>query len=265
MTLTLSRQAWCPGSALAPAEDFLAPVLSRERLVRIGQDPAARRADLEAVRLRPWYWLVNHVVTLDEDDRQAPYKRFPAHPFLRRLADLWWWTAYDWREVPRVPGRAHPSDYARQPWPGLLLPKSRKQHVTWLMASLFFGECQFVPGRRNTVQSYKLLEAEAIVEKMKGVWQRQPPWIRQPCEWTTREARFANDSVFLAVPGGAEQLQGPTLSGYFCNEAGDLEEPRETFEAALPAVGHGRYVAEGRCPRSWWFDVLLADKLGDVA
>jgi hypothetical protein len=96
------------------------------------------------------------------------------------------------------------------------------------------------------------------------VWERQPQWIRQNCTWTSTEARFGNDSVFIAAPGGAEQLQGPTLSGYMCDEVGDHEEAQLTYEAALPACGKtGRMVLVGRCPPSWWYSTFLADLIGE--
>lgn len=239
-------RAWAPEDPLciAPSAARLEPVIrSHAHLAQIEADHALKSADLLACRRSPWYWIVNHCVTLDEHDPDEPYKRFPAWPHLQATADLWWWCGVR--------------------YPGLLLPKSRKQMITWLISLLFFGEAQFVTGKRNLVQSYKEDESTAIVAKMRGVWSRQPPWIRQPAVWTTTEVRFANDSVFKAVPGGPEQLQGPTLSGYFGNEEGDIPDPAETFEATIPAVGmNGRIVLEGRCPRGWWHDVLLADKLG---
>ena len=238
-------RAWAPDDkdCVAPADARLFPVIrTHAHLSQIAANHALMSADLLACLRSPWYWLVNHCVTLDEDDKINPYKRFPPLVNLQGLADLWWWTGTR--------------------WPGLLLPKSRKEMVTWLISLLFFGECQFAQGKRNMVQSYKLDESQAIIAKVKGVWERQPPWIRPPCDWTTTEARFGNGSVFVAAPGGAEQLQGPTLSGYFWDEVGDHEEAAQTFEAALPAVGNGRFVAVGRCPCSWWHDVLLADKIG---
>jgi hypothetical protein len=229
---------------VAPADDWLDPVLDGRDLREMRDSPVEQATDLAACATGPWYWLVNHCFTLDEHDASSPYKRIPPLPFLRALADLWWWTGLR--------------------YPILALPKSRKMLATWLMSLLFFGECQFRPARRNAVQSHDLDEAMAIIEKVHGAWMRQPPWIRQPCHWSATEARFTNDSVFVALPGGARQLQGPTLSGLLFDEVGDHEEARETYEAAQAAVaGGGRIVMAGRCPRSWWFDVFLADELGE--
>jgi hypothetical protein len=145
--------------------------------------------------------------------------------------------------------------------------------MTWLLALTGFGEAQFVPGRRNLVQSYKEDESMAIIAKMHGIWLRQPPWIRQPCTWTMTEARFSNDSVFKAIPGGAEQWQGPTCSMGMIDEVGDHDEGQLTYEAALAACGVskwrqagrcGRFILVGRCPPSWWHDVFLADLIGET-
>jgi len=254
--LAADMRIWTPGDpdCVAPADEVLDPILSAADIERIGWDDELQAADLMACLGSPWYWIVNHCVTLDEHDHDEPYKRFPPAPYLRAVADLWWWCGVR--------------------YPVLGLPKGRKLLATWLLSLFYFGDAQFKGGRRNMVQSYKLLESEAIIAKMRGVWQREPPWIRQPCEWTTTEARFANGSVFVAAPGGAEQLQGPTLSGYMMDEAGDHDEAQLTYEAALAACGIpqwrkvgkcGRFVIVGRCPRSWWHDVFLADEIGDVA
>ena len=248
MNLTLIEfRPWTPETeeCKAPAEDLLYPILTHERLLRIAGDPEAQRMDLAACCLRPWYWLVNHCVTLDEHDALQPYKRVPPKPYLREMADLWWRCGLD--------------------FPILAMPKSRKVMATWLFGLLFFGECQFRSGRRNAVQSHNLDEASAIIQKMRGVWSRQASWIRRPATWTATECRFENDSVFVALPGGARQLQGPTLSGYLFDEVGDHEEARETYEAAQAAVaGGGRIVMVGRCPRSWWYDVFLTDQVGEA-
>ena len=244
---------WTPGDSncIAPADDCLDVTHAAADIEDMKHRPEDQGLDLACCLTAPWYWLVNHCVTLDEHDAEHPYKRFPPLAYLRAVADDWWWT-----------GIKRPGHKER---PGLALPKSRKNLMTWLIALLFFGECQFCRGKLNLVQSYKLEEAEAVIAKMHGAWERQPPWIRQPCEWTTTEARFVhNDSRFKAVPHGPEQLQGPTLSGYLWDEVGDHEEAAETFEAALPAVGEGgRIVMVGRTPRSWWHDVFLADKIGE--
>jgi hypothetical protein len=245
MAIATDIRAWTPGDpdCIAPADEILDPILSAEFVDRIAHDEEAQGADLLACLGSPWYWLANHCVTLDEHDAANPYKRFPPLPYAQAVADLWWWCGVR--------------------YPILALPKSRKVLATWELSGLFFGECEFVPAKRNAVQSHDLDEAMAIIAKMHGVWLRQPPWIQQPCTWTTTEARFGNDSVFVALPGGARQLQGPTLSGLLYDEVGDHEEAQETYEAAQAAVaGGGRIVMTGRTPRSWWHDEFLADHLG---
>jgi len=245
--------AWDPRSpnTIAPATETLDPILTLADFNVIKYDEEAKGLDLAACCGSPWYWMVNHVVTLDEhDDTGHPYKRFPAKPHLQAVAEDWWWCGLR--------------------YPILAFPKSRKQIMTWVISLLFFGECQFRAGRRNIVQSQDEDESKAIIEKMHGVWNRQAPWIRTGAEWTTSSAKFANDSTFLSVPGGPSQLQGPTPSGYLMDEVGDHKEAAATFEAALAAVvgssgtvlGGRRMVLVGRCPQSWWYNEFLADKLG---
>jgi len=186
-------------------------------------------------------------VTIDEHYTEAglavPYRRFPPKKYLRSAADLWF----------REP---------RTAW-----PKSRQMGITWLFVALYLGDAIFLPGRLNFIQSKGERDAVNVLRRAKIILENlraHAPWM-VPAVVDDSETRlsFDNRSALQAVPEGAHHIRSYTPSGLFMDEASEQPAAALAYEAAMACCQ--RVTLVGTADFSWFYAVLLQDKIGEVA
>lgn len=239
--------SWAAEDIVLPARDHLKPRLWHADFTRILNRPDLQADIKRRCEQSPWYFLMNFVVTVDEHwDRKGlstPYQRFPPKPYLRMLCQRWCTERK------------------------LFIPKARQMMVTWLIASLYYGDTIFLKGRLNMFQSKNERDAVAILRRVRGVDQR----IRQMAPWLVPDIRddsgnrlsFANDSALVAVAQGAHNVQSHTPSGLFMDEAQLQDEAGAAYEYALACCD--RMTIVGSADYGWMYQVALQDLIGKEA
>jgi hypothetical protein len=193
----------------------------------------AQQAAIEEVRLASLdlhYYLEHFVVTQDEHDQEKPFKKLPYEEkqYLRDLANL----------------------FLIEPL--LLIEKSRQMMVTWLMIACHLWDAQFHEGRRIFFQSKKEVDANALIDRAKFIYNNYPqPYreiihtaypARQPMAFLRLE--FSKQkSIIQGTPQGADVLRQYTASRIFSDEMAFQDQAEEAYIAAKPTiVGGGRFI-----------------------
>jgi hypothetical protein len=229
-----------PGPASVPedGEPFRLDLPQAEELA------LAARARLRAVqqsageqyRRDPYQFLVDCVWTLDQASQQV--RRFPdvaddvrcgcesgCKNYLQHLVTRW-------RHEKR-----------------LLVPKSRRVMVTWVMCGLHCWLARFFPGSTIAFVSRKqgLNDSEGaaeLVRRVKFIEEHLPVEVA-PLEIKYNFARLAYPSIgseIIGVAQGADQLRQYTLTAIFADEMAYWELASDTYSASLPTLeGGGRF------------------------
>ena len=163
----------------------------------------------------------NLVYTLDEHDTTGqPIKKLPDWPYIYELLE----------------------DYQRYHW--IYVLKSRQVMVTWVTLAYLLWLALFHKGRRIAVQSKKDHDANALIERMKIIYDHLPSW-KPHAEFVFNKMRVPEQhSVVMGVPQGPSQLRSYTFSTIFSDEFGFQTELEESFAASKPTVdGGGQFIA----------------------
>jgi hypothetical protein len=176
------------------------------------------------------YYLEHFVVTQDEHDKDLPFKALPYQekPYLHELADL----------------------FLTEPL--LLVEKSRQMLVTWIMIACHLWDAQFHEGRRIFLQSKKELDANALVDRAKFIYQNYPePYrtiihasfsARDPMAYLRLEFP-KQKSIVQGTPQGADVLRQYTASRIFSDEMAFQDRAEEAYIAARPTItGGGSFI-----------------------
>jgi len=220
-----------------PLTEILADVASaQERLLESDPD------DKVVGRLLSWYaalceeaseqdrWSFCRLLvkTQDEHNKKAPFQRVPDMPYLQRLAEVW--AEVDTRDGDRV----------------LFIKKSRQMMVSWFAISMVLWSCLFEEGRTIGWQSKKAEDANWMLERIYGVWERLPDEVRarHPCERKEGQLTFPDrKNIVMAIPEGPEKPRQFTWSLFISDEAAFQAMSKETYVAVQPAIaGGGMYV-----------------------
>jgi len=188
------------------------------------------------------------VHTFDEKWREKATEPYPRFPGPERLPYLRWLFSLFQRET------------------RLFIPKSREMMVSWCAIGYAVWSCQFFLKTRVIVQTQK---EEKVFDLIKGkdapgyartLYERQPKWLQQryplarPMELQSQgEITWANGSVLMGVPKGADQIRQyhPTLVVF--DEAAHLDE----FEAAYGNADlvASQVIAVSSAGPSWFGDI----------
>jgi hypothetical protein len=179
----------------------------------------------EANRPAPLYWLQECTETYDEHwvnkGLSSPYARFPRLPYWPYVFDL---LMRD-REI--------------------LVPKSLEMMISWAVVGYGVWHCQVFPRTRFIVQTQKedksigLVRGRGTPGYARTLYDRQSermkeafPLTKPMTEMPANKISWANESVIMGIPCGADQVRAyhPTLMMF--DEAAHLDE----FEAALAAA-----------------------------
>lgn len=196
-------------------------------------EAVAYRSAVEEVRIAQddlHYYLENLVVTQDEHDENHPFKKLPykEKPYLRELVDL----------------------FLTEPL--LLIEKSRQMMVTWLMIACHVWDAQFHSGRRIFFQSKKELDANALIDRAKFIYNNYPEPhrtiihtsfpAREPMAYLRLEFP-KQKSVIQGTPQGADVLRQYTASRIFSDEMAFQDRAEEAYVAAKPTIqGGGKFI-----------------------
>lgn len=174
------------------------------------------------------------VTTVDEHDRSNPFKKLPSLPDENDYVGKF---VAQWDRVANLPkGRKKI----------LLVHKSRQMQVSWMAAAMALWECMYLLGRLVVWQSKKAEDADRMLGRIFGVWERLPVRVRRlhPCERRYMELRFpASRCDVYAIPQGPDQLRQYVPSLLISDEMAFQEEALASYVASLPAIeGDGMFV-----------------------
>ena len=170
----------------------------------------------------------NCVVTLDEHDKSGnPYKKIPYH----------------WAYIPEL---VH--TFLQNPW--VLVWKSRQILATWTAMAYALWICMFHEGKKVAIQSKKSDDADALIQRIKVIWDKLPAW-KPKAEFSYCRVKFPElGSDIYGIPQGPEQARSYTFSCFISDEYGFQEKTQETFSAVKPIVdGGGQFIAITTPPR----------------
>lgn len=167
----------------------------------------------------PWFFLSSVVTTLDEHDSANPYKNFPNHDYLEALVRL--------LEEHQFIG----------------IPKSRQLMASWLVASFGLWWAMTHHGQLILFQSKKEEDANRLIDRVWGVYERLPEHFRRrfPAEHSYLRITFKeSDTKIEGIPQGAHQVRSTTPSMFFSDEMAFQDEAEASYTAALPALQGAR-------------------------
>lgn len=183
----------------------------------------AREVEWARICEDPLYFIEEHCFTLDEHDALEPYKRVPRKAYIHEAMRVW-------QEESR-----------------LLIPKSRQVMISWMMVLCHLWLGMTKRGQLIFFQSKKEEDADKLVDRAWGVYQRLPEWMRKrvPAVHSKCNLKFpGNDSRIQGIPEGMDQIRSNTASAIFSDESAFQPEFGSAFAAAQPAVeGGGRFTA----------------------
>lgn len=172
----------------------------------------------------PWPFLCEAVFTQDEVDLKNPVKPAPVDlPYVRLVVEAW-----------------HQE-------PFLLIEKSRRMWMSWLMIALYLWDTLFNGYRHNFFQSDKESKSNDLVGRAEFIFDNIPEKL-WPLELRPKKRRVENllefpetKSKIQAIAMGADQLRQYTASGILMDEFGFWPLARESYTTTRPtAEGGGR-------------------------
>lgn len=198
---------------------------------------AVQKTSSEKYRTDPYRFLVECVWTLDQASQQV--RRFPdlsdtpcgsacgmgCQNYINHLVNRWL------REK------------------RLLVPKSRRVLVSWIMVSLHCWLARFFPGTTIAFVSRKqgLNDSEGaaeLVRRVKFIEEHLPVEI-EPLAFQYNFARLKYPTIgseIIGVAQGADQLRQYTLTAIFADEMAYWELAHDTYSASIPTLeGGGRF------------------------
>lgn len=169
----------------------------------------------------PWAPIADKAIyTLDQTDSITPVKLFPEKPHLELLTRAW------------------------QENPLLLVPKSRRMMLSWLMCYLHLWLAMFHPGRAVFFVSDKEPKSDELVRRCEFMYTNIPEGlILKPVARSKYcVLEFPGlDSYIMGLPSGAAQLRQYTASALLFDEFAFWGDAMETLGAARPTIeGGGR-------------------------
>ena len=198
----------------------------------------------------PWYFLKYCVYTADNSSEDRPIKPAPIdRSYLHDIVDVW----RDNRLV--------------------VINKSRRMWISWLMVSLHLWLC-ITKAERNVFMRSKVFEdAQDLLDKARGIYERIPEsiWPRELLpSLRSKEGQLyfpELNSYMLAVSSGADKTRGRTASAILFDEAAFQDDFADAFQATKPTIeGGGRITIVSTPPKIYagddpFFRRLLEDRV----
>ena len=176
--------------------------------------------------MKRWYhdpWAAvreGKIFTLDQTDFKTPVKPFPVKPHLEHLTKIW------------------------QEHQLLLVPKSRRMMMSWLMCYLHLWMAMFHPGRSVFIVSDKEQKSDELVRRCEFMYDNIPDGLILKPQMRAKYCSLefpGLDSYIMGLPSGAAQLRQYTASALLFDEFAFWSDAMETLGAARPTIeGGGR-------------------------
>ena len=171
----------------------------------------------------PWHFMRHFCKTKNEHSQEDdPYQPFPDMEYLRHLLAVW-------KKVEEKPSNRL-----------LLIAKSRQMMASWFACAMILWICMSRSAKRVGWQSKKSEDADQMLERIYGLYNRLPESVRQanPCERKYLSMRFTTtDCDVHAIPQGPDQVRSYTWSLFVSDEMAFQENDDEAYYALLPALG----------------------------
>ncbi|MEE9569258.1 MAG: hypothetical protein V3W37_07725 [Candidatus Binatia bacterium] len=194
----------------------------------------------------PYYWATQCTETFDEKWKQknlsSPYRPFPEAEYLRWLFDQFLHTER------------------------LFVPKSREMIISWAAMSYFVWHCQVHPRSRIVVQCQKedkagdLIKGGDVPGYARTLYERQPKWIQAKfpltkplIEQPMLRMSWANESLIMGVPKGADQVRQYHPTIYYCDEAAFVDDFYGSYGAADPVAA--QIIAVSSAEEGYFMDI----------
>ena len=195
--------------------------------------------NMEAYFLNPWAMVEDGVIwTLDQTDMIYPIKRFPNHPWLEAVTNIW----------------------LQEPL--FAMYKSRRMTITWLMVFLHTWLAMFREGASIYFVSDKEEKSDELVQRAAFILDHIPDdmVLKPRYKYTYCYIDFPGLNTFIqGVPQGPDQLRQFTATAILCDEWAFWERARETFGGAKPTIdGGGRFTGISS-PKDGFFKELCFD------
>lgn len=182
--------------------------------------------------------------TLDEVDKRAPVKHFPADlEYVRLYCGIW----------------------VREPF--IAVPKSRRMMMSWLNIILYVWDSAFWGGRNQGFISKKEDDSDKLVQRARFICENLDTAILPKELFPAHEYKYGKlrfPELMSQIQGYASSSDGPrqdTLSGAMCDEMAFWPEAQKLYSALVPTLqGGGRLTAiSTRYPG--FFKALVFDEL----
>jgi hypothetical protein len=200
-----------------------------------------KSADLASKDL--YYFLTQLCYTMDEHDTTGnPFHLIPEKEYIRDLCDLF------------------------QTENLLAIEKSRQMMVSWWAMGVALWYTMFHPGKRTFIMSKKEKDADAMIERIKVMYERLPADLRAryPADkpFTYNTIKFGKtNSVIQGVPQGPDQVRQYTASLIIMDEAAFQEAAEKTYAALKPALmGGGKLIVISTSNGRNWFYRVVRDQ-----
>jgi len=190
----------------------------------------------------PWAFVRDCVWTRDEASGMV--RRYPSHEYAELLVRRW------------------------QNTPILVVAKSRRMVVTWLMVAVNVWLAMFSPLSKVAFMARKLGRTETegsceLVRRARFIVQHLPASLPSvEVEYSVGLLRFENGSEIVALGEGEEQARQHTFTSVLADEVSFWEHAYETWVALRPTIeGGGRITAVSSAGPGFFRD-LCHDQLG---
>ena len=195
----------------------------------------------------PWFFLTQMGRTKDEHAAKAglsPYRPFPYKEYIRHTVE----TVMDPRFQP-----VH-----------LIIHKSRQIMISWFIVGMFDWACLKSEAQLCGIQTQKSDDANDLIIRGYGIWDRLPPVIKEVAPCTRKENHLsfpATNSDFRGFPRGADQVRRLTFSKIAVDEAAYVDELAATMTAIMPTLDeHAWFILISSAKQSF-FNELVQDRI----
>jgi len=175
--------------------------------------------------------------TLDPVDLANPVKPFPAQPWLEKIVR-------EWEEHKLI-----------------LLPKSRRMMISWLMIYLHLWLAMWHPGVNAFMVSDSERKSADLIEKADFIFRHIPDSVMLKPKIKRKQCLIefpGLDSYLMGIPEGENQLRQYTATALFFDEFALWERPMESLAAAKPCItGGGRLAIVSTPGKECFYDLAF--------
>jgi hypothetical protein len=171
----------------------------------------------------PYYFLTEFCLTMDEHWQhkglEGPYNLIPKKEYIHDICDVF------------------------QTEDLIAIEKTRQMMASWIFCGLALHDTMFKEGRRTFLISKKEKDANALIDRCKGIYDRLPEvfknkYPRDPEKYLEMKWGKRN-SIMQGVPEGSDQVRSYTASLIVVDEASFQNKVEKVIEAAQPSLAGG--------------------------